>query len=45
MKKDLAGVERRFRQATGLSPREFRSGRRYTPPPAATLRPQPLSKS
>ncbi|HVR99839.1 MAG TPA: hypothetical protein VMW27_24660 [Thermoanaerobaculia bacterium] len=45
VKGDLAGVELRFLQATGLSPREFRSGRRDTPPPAATLGPQPLSKS
>ena len=46
MKKDLADVERKFRQATGLSPREFRGGRRETPPPADKLGgPQSLSKS
>ena len=43
-KADLAGVEREFRQLTGLSPREFRGGRRDTPPPAVRLGPQPLSK-
>ena len=45
MKTDLAGVEQRFRRATGFSMREFRSGRRETTPPAARLGRRSFSKS
>jgi len=42
---DLARVEARFRQATGLSTLEFRRGRRDKPTPAAGNGPPPLAKS
>jgi hypothetical protein len=45
VKTDLARVEQRFRRLTGLSTREFRSGRRDTPPPADTIGRPSLSKS
>lgn len=45
LKAELAAVERQFRQATGFSVREFRSGRRDTPPPADKIGRPSLSKS
>ncbi len=45
MKAELAGVEQRFRQAAGVSAREFRSGRRETPPPADRIGQRSFSKS
>lgn len=45
LKAELGDVERRFRQAAGVSTREFRSGRRDAPPLADKIGRPSLSKS
>jgi len=41
----MARLEKKFRDSTGLSPREFRSGRRDAPPQAGKIPPPSLAKS